>query len=192
MVWVVSRLGRAWAGAAARGWPDAGRPFRRRSRRRGGGRPVRECHSGSRECRSGSSAWPPEICTLKAMTAATMVPMIHCAGRLGTWAGYHRPRAADNTVGGLTSGPPRSGESVSLGSTQGLRRGPAPIAGRAGAELQTAPRGVRPRWPGRGARNAACRRQPAPHQLLNGSRAQHEPFNCTGTLSCVHVLSGPR
>ena len=39
-----------------------------------------------------SSAWPPEICTLKAMTAATMVPMIHCASRLGTWAGYHRPR----------------------------------------------------------------------------------------------------
>ena len=71
-----------------------------------------------------SSAWPPEICTLKAMTAATMVPMIHCASRLGTWAGYHRPLAADNTVGGLASGPPRSGESVSLGSTQGLRRGP--------------------------------------------------------------------
>ena len=39
-----------------------------------------------------SSAWPPEICTLKAMTAATMVPMIHGASRLGTWAGYHRPR----------------------------------------------------------------------------------------------------
>ena len=143
--------GSALAGAAAPEWRGAGRPSRTRPRRRAGGRPIRRmsvrisptslrisacsvrmsvrisaCSVRMSVRISACSVRRPAIWTLSATAAARMVPMIHCASRLGIPSRIAPPGAPRQRSG---PGPPAFSQRTISRRTSSVgrrRRTPSP------------------------------------------------------------------